>query len=390
MRYLTAGESHGPQLTAIIEGLPAQLPLAAEMINEQLRRRQGGHGRGRRMQIEKDSVTIAGGVRHGLTLGSPVALTVTNDDWKHWTKVMGIEEPESDEEIKRTIARPRPGHADLNGGIKYGHRDLRNVLERSSARETTVRVAVGAVAKQLLSELGITTVAHVTEIGGIKADPSAWEGKTAAEVRGIIEQDPVYCADPAASEKMTALIDEAKKNGDSIGGTVDVIIEGMPAGIGSYVHYDRKLDAKIAQAVMSINAFKGVEFGIGFEMARRPGSQVHDEIAWSEEDGYTRRSNNLGGFEGGMTTGMPIIVRGVMKPIPTLYKPLESVDIETKEPFKASIERSDSCAVPAASVVAEHVVAWEAASALISQFDADQLPRLLKNVEDYRLYSKGF
>ncbi|AQQ53627.1 chorismate synthase [Planococcus lenghuensis] len=390
MRYLTAGESHGPQLTAIIEGLPAQLPLTAEMINRELKRRQGGHGRGRRMQIEKDTVDIAGGVRHGETLGSPVALVVHNDDWKHWTNIMGIEPVEGDEEVKRQIARPRPGHADLNGGIKYGHRDLRNVLERSSARETTVRVAVGAVAKQVLAELGISIVAHVTEIGGIQADVQKAHGKTAAELRKIIENDPVYCADPEASAKMTALIDETKKKGDSIGGTVEVIVEGMPAGIGSYVHYDRKLDAKIAQAVMSINAFKGVEFGLGFEMARRPGSQVHDEILWSEEDGYTRRTNNLGGFEGGMTTGMPIIVRGVMKPIPTLYKPLESVDIETKEPFKASIERSDSCAVPAASVVAEHVVAWEVANALLEQFDADQLPRLQKNVADYRAYTKGF
>ncbi|WP_404333747.1 chorismate synthase [Planococcus rifietoensis] len=390
MRYLTAGESHGPQLTAIIEGLPAQLPLTAEMINKELKRRQGGHGRGRRMQIETDTVEIVSGVRHGKTLGSPVALVVKNDDWKHWTNVMGIEPIEETDEVKRQLTRPRPGHADLNGGMKYGHRDLRNVLERSSARETTVRVAVGAVAKKLLAELGVKIVSHVTEIGGIKVDPTSYIGKSADEIRAIVEEDAVYCADSSKTKEMTDLIDATKKNGDSIGGTVEVIVEGMPAGIGSYVHYDRKLDAKIAASVMSINAFKGVEFGLGFEMARRPGSEVHDEIIWSEEAGYTRSTNNLGGFEGGMTTGMPIIVRGVMKPIPTLYKPLKSVDIETKEPFQASIERSDSCAVPAASIVAEHVVAFEAANALLEQFDADQLPRLKENIESYKAYTKEF
>ncbi|WKA49606.1 chorismate synthase [Planococcus liqunii] len=390
MRYLTAGESHGPQLTAIIEGLPAQLPLTAEMINKELKRRQGGHGRGRRMQIEKDTVEIVSGVRHGKTLGSPVALVVKNDDWKHWTNIMGIEPIEDTDEVKRQLSRPRPGHADLNGGMKYGHRDLRNVLERSSARETTVRVAVGAVAKQLLAQLGVEIIAHVTEIGGIKVNPESYLGKSAAEIREIVENDAVYCADPSVTQQMTDLIDETKKNGDSIGGTVEVIVEGMPAGIGSYVHYDRKLDAKIAAAVMSINAFKGVEFGLGFEMARKPGSEVHDEIQWAEGAGYTRKTNNLGGFEGGMTTGMPIIVRGVMKPIPTLYKPLQSVDIESKEPFQASIERSDSCAVPAASIVAEHVVAWEVANALLEQFDADQMPRLKENLQNYLNYIKEF
>ncbi|WKA57230.1 chorismate synthase [Planococcus shenhongbingii] len=390
MRYLTAGESHGPQLTAIIEGLPAQMPLTAEMINKELKRRQGGHGRGRRMQIEKDTVEIVSGVRHGKTLGSPIALVVKNDDWKHWTNIMGIEPIEDTDEVKRQITRPRPGHADLNGGMKYGHRDLRNVLERSSARETTVRVAVGAVAKQLLSQMGVEIVAHVTEIGGIKVNPESYQGKTAAEIREIVENDAVYCADPSVTQQMTDLIDETKKNGDSIGGTVEVIVEGMPAGIGSYVHYDRKLDSKIAAAMMSINAFKGVEFGIGFEMARKPGSEVHDEIQWTEGLGYTRKTNNLGGFEGGMTTGMPIVVRGVMKPIPTLYKPLQSVDIDSKEPFQASIERSDSCAVPAASIVAEHVIAWEVANALIEQFDADQMPRLKENLQNYLNYTKEY
>lgn len=393
MRYLTAGESHGPQLTAIIEGLPSLLPITAEQINYDLKRRQGGHGRGRRMQIEKDTVEIVGGVRHGKTLGSPVALVVKNDDWKHWTKIMGAEPLPEDvdpSEIKRQITRPRPGHADLVGGMKYGHRDLRNVLERSSARETTVRVAVGSVAKALLKELGISVVSHVTEIGGIKADTSKIEGKTADEIRTIVENDPVYCVDEEASQKMVQLIDETKKEGNSIGGVVEVIVEGLPAGIGSYVHYDKKLDGKLAQAILSINAFKGVEFGIGFEMARKKGSEVHDEIVWDKEKGYTRLTNRLGGLEGGMSTGMPIVVRGVMKPIPTLYKPLQSVDIETKEPFKASVERSDACAVPAASIVAESAIAWEIAKAIVEQFHSDQLPQLKEQIEQMRKYSKEF
>ncbi|CAM5181460.1 Chorismate synthase OS=Ureibacillus acetophenoni OX=614649 GN=aroC PE=3 SV=1 [Ureibacillus acetophenoni] len=294
------------------------------------------------------------------------------------------------DEIKRQVSRPRPGHADLVGGMKYGHRDLRNVLERSSARETTVRVAVGSVAKALLKELGISIVSHVTEIGGVKADPTKSEGKSTDEIRAIVEEDPVYCLDPEASAKMVQLIDDTKKEGNSIGGVVEVIVEGLPAGIGSYVHYDRKLDGKLAQAMLSINAFKGVEFGLGFEMARRKGSEVHDEILWSEEEGYTRNSNRLGGLEGGMTTGMPIVVRGVMKPIPTLYKPLQSVDIETKEPFKASVERSDACAVPAASIVAESVIAWEVAKAIVEQFHSDQLPQLKAQLDEMRKYTKEF
>lgn len=390
MRYLTAGESHGPQLTTIIEGLPAGMPLLAEDINQELARRQKGHGRGRRMQIEKDTVQIASGVRHGLTLGSPVALVVENNDWKHWTKIMGQEplELNEGEDVKRKITRPRPGHADLNGGIKYGHRDLRNVLERSSARETTVRVAAGSVAKKLLSLLGIEVASHVVEIGGIKSEVQKIESINS--LKEITENSPVRCLDPKAEVAMMKAIDEAKENGDSIGGIVEVIVEGMPAGVGSYVHYDRKLDAKIAAAIVSINAFKGVEFGIGFEAARKPGSEVHDEISWNEKEGYIRDSNRLGGFEGGMTTGMPIVVRGVMKPIPTLYKPLRSVDIDSKEPFTASIERSDSCAVPAAAVVAENVVAWEVASAIVDQFYSDRLDTLIDTVQKQRDYAREF
>ncbi len=390
MRYLTAGESHGPQLTTILEGLPAGMPLEASDINDELARRQKGHGRGRRMQIEKDTAEIVSGVRHGHTLGSPIALVVKNNDWKHWTKIMGIEvlEEGQEDEIKRKVTRARPGHADLNGAIKYGHHDMRNVLERSSARETTVRVAAGAVAKKLLSLLGVQIVGHVVELGGVKA---AVNPELSIEtLKEVTELSPVRVADPNVEQEMMSAIDEAKKNGDSIGGVVEVIVTGMPAGIGSYVHFDRKLDGKLAAAIMSINAFKGVEIGIGFEAARLPGSLVHDEIAWSEEKGYYRKTNRLGGFEGGMTTGMPLVVKGVMKPIPTLYKPLMSVDIETKEPFAASVERSDSCAVPAAAVVAEHVVAWELANAIIEQFNSDRFETLVEEINKHREYAREF
>lgn len=390
MRYLTAGESHGPQLTAIIEGVPSGLHITKEEINYELLRRQKGHGRGRRMQIEKDQVQIMSGIRHGKTLGSPVALVVENKDWTHWTKIMGAEPitEEQEKEMKRQISRPRPGHADINGAIKYNHRDIRNVLERSSARETTIRVAVGAVAKKILSELGITVAGHVLEIGGVKANKADYTNLE--ELKEVTENSPVRCFDEEAGAKMMKAIDDAKAAGDSIGGIVEVIVEGMPAGVGSYTHYDRKLDSKLAAAVLSINAFKGVEFGIGFEAARKNGSDVHDEIVWDKENGYTRSTNRLGGLEGGMSTGMPIVVRGVMKPIPTLYKPLKSVDIETKEPFSASIERSDSCAVPAASVVAEAVVAWEIAVSIVEQFGVDRMDLISDNVKTMREWSRTF
>lgn len=388
MRYLTAGESHGKQQTTIVEGIPALMPITQDDINESLLRRQKGHGRGKRMQIEKDLVDIAGGVRHGYTLGSPIALVVRNDDFKHWTDVMGEDPIEEDQKIRRVVTRPRPGHADLNGALKYGHRDMRNILERSSARETTARVAAGAVAKTLLKHLDIKIVGYVKEIAGIKAEERP--DLTIDDKIEISEASPVRSLDEEAGQKMMDAIDQAKKDGDSIGGVCEVYVEGVPAGIGSYVHYDRKLDGRIAGAVQSINAFKGVEFGIGFEAARKNGSEVHDEILWSEERGYYRRTNRLGGFEGGMTTGMPIVVKGVMKPIPTLYKPLQSVDIETKETFNASIERSDSCAVPAAAVVMEHVVAIEIAKAILEQFPNDQFPKLKEALDQYREEIKHF
>ncbi|WP_117169359.1 chorismate synthase [Paraliobacillus sediminis] len=382
MRYLTAGESHGKQLTTIVEGIPALMPLTSENINDSLLRRQKGHGRGKRMQIEKDLVDIAGGVRHGYTLGSPIAMVIRNDDFAHWEDIMGEDPIENNQDIRRKVTRPRPGHADLNGALKYGHRDMRNILERSSARETAARVAAGAVAKTMLSHLGIEIVGYVKEIAGIKAKEI--ETLSIKEKMEISEASPVRCLDENAGQEMMDAIDIAKKDGDSIGGVCEVYIEGMPAGIGSYVHYDRKLDGRIAGAVQSINAFKGVEFGIGFEAARKNGSEVHDEIAWDKEHGYYRKTNRLGGFEGGMSTGMPIVVKGVMKPIPTLYKPLQSVDIETKEVFNASIERSDSCAVPAAAVVMEHVVAFEVAKGILEQFPHDQFPKLQDAMKAYR------
>ncbi|MDS0980646.1 chorismate synthase [Staphylococcus hominis] len=382
MRYLTSGESHGPQLTVIIEGVPANLEMRAEEINKEMFKRQGGYGRGRRMQIEKDAVEIVSGVRNGFTLGSPITIVVKNDDFTHWRNIMGIEpiSDEARENMKRTITKPRPGHADLIGGMKYNHRDLRNVLERSSARETAARVAVGAVSKILLSQLDIHMYSRVVEIGGIK-DVGLYDTET---FKQNIDKNDVRVIDESIAQKMRDKIDEAKKEGDSIGGVVQVMVENMPVAVGSYVHYDRKLDGRIAQGVVSINAFKGVSFGEGFKVAEKPGSEIQDEILYHSERGYYRGSNHLGGFEGGMTNGMPIIVNGVMKPIPTLYKPLNSVDINTKEDFKATIERSDSCAVPAASVVCEHVVAFEVAKALLEEFQSNHIDQLKEQIEERR------
>ncbi|AZH29970.1 MULTISPECIES: chorismate synthase [Paenibacillus] len=380
LRYLTAGETHGPQLTAIVEGMPSNLKLDFEELNFQLHRRQKGYGRGRRMQIEKDTAKIAGGVRHGYTTGAPIALVVENNDWKHWQNIMNIEPIEGSDEEKRRVHRPRPGHADLNGGMKYNLKDLRNVLERSSARETAIRVACGGLARQLLAEFGIKVAGQVIRIGEIEAP---YRDLPIDELIAITEASSVRVTDPETEKKMEAYIDLIKQEGDSVGGVVECIVEGVPIGLGSHVQYDRKLDARIAQGVMSINAFKGVEIGIGFEAGELRGSQVHDEILYDEERGYHRRTNRLGGFEGGMTNGMPVVVRGVMKPIPTLYKPLQSVDIDTKEAFTAQVERSDACAVPAASVVMEHVVAWEIAKALLEKFGGDSIEEIRANIASY-------
>ena len=388
MRYLTAGESHGPRLTAIIEGVPAGLPLTADYINVELKRRQGGYGRGARMKIESDQVEITSGVRHGLTMGGPITLNVTNLDHQKWLEIMSVSDVEEKKKGLRKITKPRPGHADLVGGIKYRFDDLRNSLERSSARETTMRVAVGAVAKRLLEEIGVQVASHIVNFGGIEVEVP--ENLTVSQIKEAVAQSEVSIVNREREEEIKAYIDSVKKEGETIGGIVETIVGGVPVGLGSFVQWDKKLDAKIAQGVVSINAFKGVEFGLGFEAGRLKGSQVMDEILWSEKDGYTRRTNHLGGFEGGMTNGEPIIVRGVMKPIPTLYKPLMSVDIETHEPYKATVERSDPTALPAAGVVMEAVVATVLATEVLDKFSSDNLEELKEAVERHRAYTKAF
>ena len=388
MRYLTAGESHGPRLTAIIEGVPAGLPLSEEDINKELKRRQGGYGRGARMKIESDRVEITSGVRHGLTMGGPITLNVTNLDHLKWLEIMNVAPVEEKKKNLRKITKPRPGHADLVGGIKYRFDDLRNSLERSSARETTMRVAVGAVAKRILEEIGVEVASHIVNFGGIEiAIP---ENLTVSEIKEKAGQSEVSIVVPEQEEAVKAYIDQVKKDGDTIGGIVETLVGGVPVGLGSYVQWDKKLDAKIAQGVVSINAFKGVEFGLGFDAGRLKGSQVMDEIIWSQDTGYTRRTNNLGGFEGGMTNGEPILVRGVMKPIPTLYKPLMSVDIETHEPYKATVERSDPTALPAAGLVMEAVVATVLATEVLEKFSSDNLEELKEAVAKHREFTKNF
>ena len=388
MRYLTAGESHGPRLTAIIEGVPAGLPLTAEDINKDLKRRQGGYGRGSRMQIETDRVEITAGVRHGKTTGAPITLNVTNKDHQKWLDIMAVEDIEEKLKSKRRIKHPRPGHADLVGGMKYRFSDLRNSLERSSARETTMRVAVGAVAKRILEELDIEIANHIVVFGGKEIDVP--DGLTIAQIRDRAAASEVSIVNQEREEEIKAYIDQVKRDGDTIGGVIETIVGGVPAGLGSYVQWDRKLDAKLAQAVVSINAFKGAEFGLGFKTGYLQGSQVMDEILWTEEDGYTRRTNHLGGFEGGMTNGQPLIIRGVMKPIPTLYKPLMSVDIDTHEPYKATVERSDPTALPAAGVVMESVVATVIANEMLEKFSSDNLEELKAAVASHRDYVKNF
>jgi chorismate synthase len=369
-RFLTAGESHGKGLSMVIEGLPAGLPLSEADIATDLVRRQGGYGRGGRMKIEKDHAEIMAGVRHGLTLGSPVALWIQNRDWVNWTEQMAVEPVET--EIER-VTRLRPGHADLPGAVKYGFEDVRNVLERASARETAARVAVGAVAKRLLAEFGVEFHSHTLAIGGVRANVPAsidW---------AVVEGDPVRCADTVAGEAMVAAINAAKPEGDTVGGEVEVRVSGVPLGLGSHVHWDRKLDGRIAQAICSINAFKGVAFGAGFEGTNLRGSQVHDVILPRDQwQGLPWRhaTNRHGGIEGGMSTGEEIIVRGAVKPIPTLAHPLPSVDLDTGEEVLAHYERSDVCVVPAAGVVAEAMVAIVLADAWLEKFGGDTLSEL--------------
>src|SRR5437899_247637 len=380
-RFLTAGESHGECLTAIIDGVPAALPLAEADLNEDLARRQRGYGRGGRMKIERDQVHISGGVRWGLTLGSPIALTITNRDWENWKATMSVGPPEPGAAAKQ-VTRPRPGHADLAGAMKYGHRDIRNVLERSSARETTARVAVAGVAKRLLAEFGITILSHVTELGGIRVAPDLdlpWE-----EIRRRAEASEVRCADPAAEAEMIVAIDDAKAKGDTLGGVFEVVALGCPVGLGSYVQWDRRLDGRIAQALCAIQAIKGCEFGMGFETARTPGSGVHDEILFEAGQGFNRSTNNAGGLEGGVTNGQPLVVRAAMKPLSTLRTPLKSVDLATKETVEAVVERSDVCAVPAAGVVGEAMMALLLADAFLEKFGGDGIEEVRRNYRTYQ------
>jgi chorismate synthase len=393
-RFTTAGESHGPALAAVVEGLPAGVPVSAGEIDLELRRRQGGYGRGGRMRIESDRAEILSGVRHGQTLGSPVTLLIRNRDWANWTEAMspGPVENEGDDEAMRRVYFPRPGHADLVGALKYDRTDARDILERASARETAARVAAGSLAKRLLAETGITVGSHVVSIGGIVAAPV---DELPEELNAASDPSPVRCLDPEAEGRMIDAIDAAKRAGDTLGGVVEVVVRGLPAGLGSHVSWDRKVDGRLAGALMSIQAIKGVEIGLGFEAAMRPGSRVHDAIrlddAVGRGGGYGRAGNNAGGLEGGITTGQPLIVRAAMKPISTLMQPLDTVDLRTGERAEAVRERSDVCAVPAAGVVAEAMVAMVLADALLEKVGGDSLAEVRRNLDAYleRIRERG-
>jgi chorismate synthase len=375
-RFTTAGESHGRGLVAILEGIPAGLPISAERVDVELKRRMGGYGRGARMKIESDRIEWLSGVRAGETLGSPVAMLVWNRDWENWQDVMAAEADAPGTERRRQVTRPRPGHADLVGVIKYDRKDARDILERASARETVARVACGAVCKVLLDQFGIEIGSHVAELGGVTANGERPLKGINARADGSL----VRCLDEAAEREMIARIDAAKKAGDTLGGVVEVVALGVPVGLGSHVSWDRKLDGRIAQAMMSIPAVKGVELGIGFEAARRTGSEVHDEIM----PGLDRASNRAGGTEGGMTTGEPLVVRVAMKPISTLMSPLKTVDLRTGAPAQAQSERSDVTAVPAMGVIAEAMLALVLTQAMLEKFGGDALSEMKRNVDAYQ------
>ncbi len=377
LRWLTAGESHGPQLTVILEGVPAGLELGAADLRQDLRRRQGGHGRGGRQQIEVDQARIVGGVRGGVTLGSPIALVIENRDHQNWTAQMT---PEREGFAPSPVTRLRPGHADLAGALKYGHVDVRNVLERSSARETAARVAAGGVARRLLARFGIRVFSFVQSIGSVDMGYEAVDPLALSEEQ--IETSPVRCPDPSASARMVAEIDAAAERGDTLGGTFRVLAIGLPPGLGSYVHWDRKLDARLAMAVLSINAVKGVEFGAGFEGAARPGSAFHDEIDYAQGR-FRHLSNRAGGLTGGVTNGEPIDLRAAMKPISTMKRPMRSVDLVSKERVEAHYERSDVCVVPAAGVIGEAMVALTLADAFLEKFGGDSVAEIERNLQGY-------
>jgi chorismate synthase len=373
LRYLTAGESHGKALVAILEGLPAGVPISLKEIEDELARRRHGYGRGPRMKIERDALEVVAGVRSGLTLGSPVGVIIHNSEWEKWLHVMPLEEPAGG----RELTKPRPGHADLPGMLKYDFDDARNVLERASARETAARVAIAAFAKALLSQLGVTVVSHVISIGDVAVDPGApLPGPCDGEA---LDASPVRCWHAETAEKMTKAIDKAAADGDSLGGVVEILAFGLPPGLGSHVHWDRKIDGRLAGALMAVPAIKGVELGDGFESARRPGSQAHDEIL----PGLVRASERAGGTEGGMTIGGTLRMRAAMKPLSTLKKRLRTVDVKTGEAADAFQERTDTCAVPAAGVVCEAVVALELAGAFLDMFGGDTMGDLHRSVKAY-------
>jgi len=375
-RFTTAGESHGRGLVGILEGIPAGLPLSAVDVDTELKRRQGGYGRGARMKIESDRIEWLAGVRAGETLGSPIAMLIWNRDWEHWQAVMAPEADDPKGERRRQVTRPRPGHADLAGSLKYDRNDARDILERASARETVARVACGAVCRKLLGQFGIDIGSHVAELGGVIAKlPSPLP----TPLNEAADQSPVRCLDTAAEAEMIRRIDAAKAAGDTLGGIVEVIALGVPVGLGSHVSWDTKLDGRLAQALMSIPAVKGVELGLGFEAARRKGSEVHDEIL----PGFSRATNRAGGTEGGMTTGEPLVVRVAMKPISTLMSPLKTVDLKTGGPAQAQSERSDVTAVPAMGVIAEAMTAIVLTEALLEKFGGDALSELKRNVDGY-------
>jgi chorismate synthase len=377
LRWLTAGESHGPQLTVVIEGLPAGLEFSEEDLRRDLARRQGGHGRGGRQKIETDVARIVSGVRGGVTIGSPVTLVLENRDYVNWTAEMSVSKEGF---APKPVTRLRPGHADLAGALKYGHQDIRNVLERSSARETATRVAAGGVARKLLGHFGVDIISFTQSIGTVAM---AYEDSDADRFTvERIEASPVRCPDPDASARMVALIDEVSELGDTLGGTFRIIARGVPPGLGSYVHWDRKLDGRLAQAVLSINAIKAVEFGVGFEGAARRGSQFHDEIEY-EGGRFHHQTNRAGGLTGGMSNGAPIDLRVAIKPISTMKKPMRSIDLKTKEKVEAHYERSDVCVVPAAGVIGEAVVALTLAEAFLEKFGGDSMAEIERNHRGY-------
>jgi chorismate synthase len=387
LRFLTAGESHGPELVAIIEGAPAGFDIDLARINHDLARRQKGYGRGGRMAIERDEVRIVSGIRFGRTMGSPVTLIVENRDFKNWQKRMSLDPNDRGE--TQPVTRPRPGHADLAGVLKYNLDDIREVLERASARETTARVAIGGFARQLIEPFGISILGYVVSIGATGTKTPA--NLTIEELRRVTEESQVRVADPEAERAIIAEIDECKRAGDTLGGVVEVVAAGLPVGLGSHVQWDRKLDGRLTHALLSLQAAKGVEFGMGFGAARVRGSQLHDEIGYEpSERRFTRFSNNSGGTEGGMSTGETLRVRVAFKPLSTLMRPLRSVDVKTKAEAVGTIERSDVCAIPAAAVIAEAVVAFELANAFLEKFGGDSRTEIERNYRGYLEQVRNF